>query len=62
MSLSILSMFRRDPTRRLRAQMQSRLATLPATCAVVVRALPGAGDADSATLGRELDAALGRLR
>lgn len=34
---------------------------LPETGSLVVRALPGAGRADSASLGRELDSCLGRV-
>jgi ribonuclease P protein component len=56
------SVIRHRVSRRLRAQLASRLPLLPKDCAVVVRALPTAGAADSATLGRDLDAALVRLR
>jgi ribonuclease P protein component len=56
------SVARHQVSRRLRAQMRDRLASLPPTSATVVRALPGAAAQDSATLGRDLDAALGRLR
>ncbi|MEW1550119.1 MULTISPECIES: ribonuclease P protein component [Streptomyces] len=47
--------------RRLRHLIRDRLAELPAGSLVVVRALPGAGDADHAQLARDLDAALQRL-
>jgi ribonuclease P protein component len=48
-------------SRRLRAQLAARLDRLPSGSRTVVRALPDAGTADSATLGRDLDAALRRL-
>lgn len=44
--------------RRLRHLMAARLGELPAGVCVVVRALPGAGDAGSAALGEALDRAL----
>ncbi|MFC5151981.1 ribonuclease P protein component [Streptomyces amakusaensis] len=47
--------------RRLRHLIRDRLAELPPGSLVVVRALPGAGDADHAQLARDLDAALQRL-
>ncbi|GAU66730.1 ribonuclease [Streptomyces sp. NBRC 110611] len=47
--------------RRLRHLVRDRLDRLPAGSLVVVRALPGAGDADHDQLARDLDAALGRL-
>nr|WP_206442534.1 ribonuclease P protein component [Streptomyces boncukensis] len=47
--------------RRLRHLMRDRLARLPAGSLVVVRALPGAGQAEHAELVRDLDAALRRL-
>ncbi len=47
--------------RRLRHLCADRLDTLPAGSILVVRALPPAAEADSALLGRELDAALKRL-
>lgn len=47
--------------RRLRHLCAERLAVLPAGSILVVRALPPAAEADSALLGRELDAALERL-
>jgi ribonuclease P protein component len=47
--------------RRLRHLVAARLAALPPGSILVVRALPPAAGADSARLGRELDAALKRL-
>lgn len=47
--------------RRLRHLVRERLPVLPAGSLVVVRALPGAGDATYEQLARDLDAALGRL-
>ncbi|QKW07793.1 ribonuclease P protein component [Streptomyces sp. NA04227] len=47
--------------RRLRHLMRDRVERLPPGSLVVVRALPGAGDADHAQLARDLDAALERL-
>ena len=47
--------------RRLRHLIRDRLLELPPGSLVVVRALPGAGDADHAQLARDLDAALERL-
>ncbi|MEU1617404.1 ribonuclease P protein component [Streptomyces sp. NPDC008238] len=47
--------------RRLRHLVRERLSVLPPGSLVVVRALPGAGDADHSQLARDLDAALGRL-
>ncbi|MFJ5224233.1 ribonuclease P protein component [Streptomyces sp. NPDC088400] len=47
--------------RRLRHLIRERLSSLPPGSLVVVRALPGAGDADHAQLARDLDAALRRL-
>ncbi|MFJ3500328.1 ribonuclease P protein component [Streptomyces sp. NPDC090135] len=47
--------------RRLRHLVRDRLSALPPGSLVVVRALPGAGDADHAQLARDLDAALRRL-
>ncbi len=48
--------------RRLRHLCADRLGDLPAGSILVVRALPPAAQADSALLGRELDAALKRLK
>lgn len=47
--------------RRLRHLMRERVDLLPPGSLVVVRALPGAGDADHAQLAQDLDAALQRL-
>ncbi|WP_338671478.1 ribonuclease P protein component [Streptomyces sp. SCSIO 30461] len=47
--------------RRLRHLIRERLSELPPGSLVVVRALPGAGDADHAQLARDLDAAFQRL-
>ena len=45
----------------LRPPVLDRLGLLPAGSLLVVRALPPAAEADSATLGRDLDGALDRL-
>ncbi|MFE9251927.1 ribonuclease P protein component [Streptomyces sp. NPDC007088] len=47
--------------RKLRHLVRDRLSQFPPGSLVVVRALPGAGDADHAQLARDLDAALARL-
>ncbi|MEU0693329.1 MULTISPECIES: ribonuclease P protein component [Streptomyces] len=47
--------------RKLRHLIRDRLPRLAPGSLVVVRALPGAGDADHAQLARDLDAALERL-
>ncbi|UGY92559.1 ribonuclease P protein component [Streptomyces gobiensis] len=47
--------------RRLRHLIRDRLALLPPGSLVVVRALPGAGEADHEQLARDLDTALQRL-
>ncbi|OKK18263.1 ribonuclease P [Streptomyces sp. CB00455] len=47
--------------RRLRHLVRERLPMLPAGSLVVVRALPGSGDAGPDELARDLDAALTRL-
>ncbi|MGW7100160.1 ribonuclease P protein component [Streptomyces sp. NPDC054838] len=47
--------------RRLRHLVRDRLSLLPAGSLVVVRALPGAGDAGLDELARDLDAAVQRL-
>ena len=52
------SVVRHRTSRRLRHLLRSRVASLPDGALLVVRAAPGAGDADSATLGRDLDGAL----
>jgi ribonuclease P protein component len=55
------SVVRHRVVRRLRHLVADRLAGLPAGSRLVIRALPPAGAADSATLGRDLDAALDRV-
>jgi ribonuclease P protein component len=55
------SVDRHRVVRRLRHLVRGRLDQLPAGARLVVRALPPARDADSDTLGRDLDAALGRV-
>ncbi|GGT68178.1 MULTISPECIES: ribonuclease P protein component [Streptomyces] len=55
------SVVRNQVKRRLRHLVRERLSELPPGSLVVVRALPGAGDADHAQLARDLDAALQRL-
>ncbi|MEU6877564.1 ribonuclease P protein component [Streptomyces sp. NPDC046712] len=52
---------RNQVKRRLRHLVRERLSELPPGSLVVVRALPGAGDADHAQLARDLDTALQRL-
>ncbi|MFJ4920496.1 ribonuclease P protein component [Streptomyces sp. NPDC088725] len=47
--------------RKLRHLIRERLSVLPPGSLVVVRALPGSGDAEYAHLARDLDAALQRL-
>ncbi|MFJ9076649.1 ribonuclease P protein component [Streptomyces sp. NPDC102278] len=47
--------------RRLRHLVRERLPQLPAGSLVVVRALPGSGDAGLDELARDLDAAMQRL-
>ena len=47
--------------RRLRHLVRARLELLPAGSRLVVRALPAAAAADSATLGADLDSALRKL-
>jgi ribonuclease P protein component len=54
------SVVRHRTARRLRHLLRDRLASLPAGSRLVVRAAPAAGTADSAALGRDLDAALAR--
>jgi ribonuclease P protein component len=55
------SVVRHRVSRRLRAQLASRLGALPAGTRVVVRALPSAAEASSEALGRQLDAAFAKL-
>ena len=52
---------RHRTARRLRHQLAPRLAAVPAGARLVVRAAPRAGQATSAALGADLDAALARL-
>jgi ribonuclease P protein component len=47
--------------RRLRHLVRERLSLLPDGALLVVRALPAAAAADSATMGADLDSALKRL-
>lgn len=54
-------MVRNKVKRRLRHLMRDRLSALPTGSLVVVRALPGSGDAGADELARDLDAALARL-
>jgi ribonuclease P protein component len=55
------SVVRHRVSRRLRAQLASRLDGLPPGSRVVVRALPTAAEASSTSLGRQLDAAFAKL-
>jgi ribonuclease P protein component len=55
------SVDRHRVVRRLRHLVRDRLGRLPAGALVVIRALPAARGAESGTLGRDLDAALGQL-
>jgi ribonuclease P protein component len=55
------SVDRHRVVRRLRHLVRDRLGRLPAGARLVIRALPPAGDADSATLGVDLDAVLDRI-
>jgi len=52
---------RNQVKRRLRRLVAARLGGLPAGSVLVVRALPAAAAASSATLGRDLDSALRKL-
>jgi ribonuclease P protein component len=47
--------------RRLRHLARERLASLPGSAVLVVRALPPAADAPSSALAEDLDRALGRV-
>jgi ribonuclease P protein component len=55
------SVVRHAVSRRLRAQLAQRLESVPVGAQLVVRALPEAAKASSASLGRDLDKALVRL-
>jgi ribonuclease P protein component len=52
------SVVRHRTARRLRHLLRDRLATAPAGARLVVRAAPAAGEAPSAALAADLDAAL----
>lgn len=56
-----VAVVRNKVKRRLRHLVRDRLDRLPAGSLVVVRALPGAGDAGHDQLARDLDTALQRL-
>ncbi|MEU5690583.1 ribonuclease P protein component [Actinosynnema sp. NPDC020468] len=55
------SVVRHRVSRRLRHLVRDRLADLPSGTSLVVRALAPSADADSAELGRDLDAALRKV-
>jgi ribonuclease P protein component len=55
------SVVRHRTARQLRHLVRDRLDRLPAGSLLVIRALPPAAAADSAALGRDLDAVLSRL-
>jgi ribonuclease P protein component len=55
------SVVRSRVSRRLRHLLRDRLSLLPDGARLVVRAAPASAAADSAALGRDLDAALARL-
>ena len=55
------SVVRHRVIRRLRHLVRDRLGVLAPGSRLVVRALPPAATADSATLGRDLDSALAKL-
>jgi len=55
------SVIRHQVSRRLRAQLASRLPALPAGSRLVVRALPSAAGVSSAELAVQLDRALAKL-
>jgi ribonuclease P protein component len=55
------SVVRHRTARQLRHLVRDRLDRLPAGSVLVIRAQPAAAGAGSATLGRDLDAALARL-
>jgi len=56
------SVVRHRVSRRLRHLVADRLGTLPADCALVIRALPASAAASSSELGADLDGALRRLK
>ena len=55
------SVQRHQVSRRLRAQLSTRVEELPAGSDLVVRALPGTAEAASPAFGRDLDRALAKL-
>jgi ribonuclease P protein component len=55
------SVVRHRVSRQLRHLVLDRLGTLPAGCALVVRALPAAAGSSSGDLGADLDGAFRRL-
>jgi ribonuclease P protein component len=55
------SVVRHRVSRKLRHLVRDRLAVLPPGTSLVVRALAPSADADSAELGRDLDAALHKV-
>lgn len=55
------SVVRHRVSRRLRAQLATRLDRLPSGCRLVVRALPAAATESSSELARDLDIAVRRL-
>jgi ribonuclease P protein component len=56
------SVVRHRVSRRLRHLVADRIGTLPAHCALVIRALPPSAGASSSELGVDLDGALRRLK
>ena len=55
------SVIRHQVSRRLRAQLATRIGALPAGSKLVIRALPSAADASSRALGDQLDRAFAKL-
>jgi ribonuclease P protein component len=55
------SVIRHQVSRRLRAQLATRIGALPAGSKLVVRALPSAAGASSRALGDQLDRAFAKL-
>jgi ribonuclease P protein component len=56
------SVVRHRVSRQLRHLVADRIGTLPAGCALVIRALPASAGASSSELGADLDGALRRLK
>jgi ribonuclease P protein component len=56
------SVVRHRVSRQLRHLVADRIGTLPAGCALVIRALPASAGASSSALGADLDGALRRLK